>query len=481
MLFNSFQFGFFYIAVLLGFGVLRGTARKLFLLAASYYFYMCWNWHYLWVVGFLTLVDYVAGQRIESSAAETRRKLYLGLSLAANLGLLGVFKYYNFLAISATAGINAFGPHLDAPVLHVILPVGISFHTFQAMSYTIEVYRRRVPAERNLLDYALYVAFFPQMVAGPIERPHQLLPQFHHEPRPAIERIHSGLRIALWGFFKKMVIADSIAGVVNAVYSQPADFTNTEILLATLCFAVQIYCDFSGYSEIAIGLARVMGYELRINFMQPYFSRSVGEFWHRWHISLSTWFRDYLYIPMGGSRVRLPRHLINLFLTFVISGLWHGANWTFIVWGALHGSYLILSKLSEGVRQQLTALSRIDRLPRVHALLQMCATFALVTVAWVFFRASSLTIAFYVLRHLWPSGPIRYAFFFASALPRANTPFILLFVVLMFAVESWMMRPSQAPRAWSNQALRYAAYYAVVFAIVFFGVFGHQDFIYFQF
>jgi D-alanyl-lipoteichoic acid acyltransferase DltB (MBOAT superfamily) len=479
VLFNTFQFGLFYIIVLLGFGLLRGTLRKVFLLGASYYFYMCWNWHYIWVVLFLTLIDFFAGLQIEKSELPARRKLYLGLSLAANLGLLGLFKYYNFLAISATAGINAFGPHLSAPILNVILPVGISFHTFQAMSYTIEVYRRKVPAEHNLLNYSLYVAFFPQMVAGPIERPHQLLPQFHSDPRIGIERVHSGLRIALWGFFKKMVIADSISGLVNTVYSDPSKFSNTELVVATVCFAIQIYCDFSGYSDIAIGLARVMGYELRLNFRQPYFSRSVGEFWHRWHISLSTWFRDYLYIPLGGNRVRLPRYLLNLFITFAASGLWHGASWTFIAWGALHGFYLIASKLTVGFREKVAKVSGISRFPRLHAVFQTLCTAVLVTVAWVFFRAKDIHAAFYVVRHLIPGGHFRDSAL--SGLPRANVPFIVFFIASMFVVEWFMFHPSRVPKLWGSIALRYAAYYSVIFAIILFGVFGHIDFIYFQF
>jgi alginate O-acetyltransferase complex protein AlgI len=481
LLFNSFQFGFFYIACLIGFAVLRGTPRKVFLLVASYYFYMCWSTRYIWVIWGITIIDYVAGIQIERSESASRRKFFLGCSLAANLGILAAFKYYNFFAVSVSSGLAGMGMHIPLPVLHVILPVGISFHTFQALSYTIEVYRRKAPAEYNLLNYALYVAFFPQMVAGPIERPNQLLPQFHREPHFSVERVISGLRIALWGFFKKMVIADSLAAIVNSVYAQPARFSNTELCVATVCFAIQIYCDFSGYSDIAVGLARVMGYELRINFLQPYFSRSVAEFWHRWHISLSTWFRDYLYIPLGGNRVRLPRYLVNLLITFVASGLWHGANWTFIVWGGLHGVYLIASKLTSRFRSAVAEATGITRFKRLHALIQMSITFVLVTIAWVFFRASSIGSAFYVLKHLIPRGGFSGSVLIAAGIPRANTPFIMLFVVVMFVVEWFMAHLSRTPALWRSRATRFAAYYAVAYSIIFFGVFGHTDFIYFQF
>ncbi len=481
MLFNSFQFIFFYIVVLAVFSVLRGTPRKIFVLIASYYFYMCWSTRYIWVIWGITLLDYIAGLQIERSETQGRRRFYLGLSIAANIGLLVFFKYFNFLSATATSSFNLLGIHASPHLLNIILPVGISFHTFQALSYTIEVYRRKVPAEHNLLDYALYVAFFPQMVAGPIERPHQLLPQFHRDPHFRIERIHSGLRVALWGFFKKMVIADSLAGLVNTIYANPRNYTNAEIFVATLCFAIQIYCDFSGYSDIAIGLARVMGYELRINFLQPYFSRSIGEFWHRWHISLSTWFRDYVYIPLGGNRVKLPRHYFNLFVTFAVSGLWHGANWTFVLWGAIHGLVLIGSQVTAGVRRKLVELSGLEKVPKLHALFQMVMTFTVVLVAWVFFRANTFHEALYVLRHIVPYGHFRNSILLSSGIPRANAPFIAFFVVLMFVVEWFIAHPHRATKFWSYAGLRYAGYYSVIFSIIFFGVFGHTDFIYFQF
>jgi D-alanyl-lipoteichoic acid acyltransferase DltB (MBOAT superfamily) len=479
MLFNTFQFWIFFLLVLLGFSILRGTGRKVFLLAASYYFYMCWNWHYIWIVIFLTLLDYCAGLQIEKSERTSQRKFWLCASLVANLGLLGVFKYFNFFSVSVAAGMGLLGFHLPPVAIALILPVGISFHTFQAMSYTIEVYRRRVPAEHNLLNYALYVAFFPQMVAGPIERPYQLLPQFHHEPKVSRERIYSGLRLALWGLFKKMVIADFLAVFVTNVYNDPPSFSNIEMFAATICFAIQIYCDFSGYSDIAVGVARIMGYDLCINFRQPYFSKSISEFWHRWHISLSTWFRDYLYIPLGGSRVQLPRLLLNILITFVVSGLWHGANWTFIAWGAFHGGCLIASRLTVDLRRTLTDISGINRFPALHSAIQTICTFACVTVGWVLFRSKDIHSAFYVLCHLIPSGSFRGSAL--AGLPRANVPFILFFVICMFVVEWFAIHASTRPKIWNSPTFRFGAYYSVASAIVLFGAFGHVEFIYFQF
>src|ERR1700722_6308236 len=402
MLFNSFQFLFFFIVVWLLFLLTRGTPRKVILLIASYYFYMCWSTRYIFVIWGITIIDYVAGLQIEKAEHVGRRRLYLGLSLFCNLSLLIVFKYFNFLTGSFHTASHLFGLRYDPPLLAIILPVGLSFHTFQAMSYTIEVYRRRVPAEKNLLEYALYVAFFPQMVAGPIERPYELLPQFHREPRVTLEGVRAGMVQALWGLFKKMVLADNVADFVKLIYDTPHHYNGAALTLATLLFSLQIYCDFSGYTDIALGLARMMGYYLRVNFRQPYFSSSVGEFWHRWHISLSTWFRDYVYIPLGGNRVKLPRYYLNLMITFAISGLWHGANWTFVVWGLLHGFYLIAAQIVGPPAARVSQALHLDRLPRLLTTAKVLLTFSLVTFAWIFFRANNLGDAWFIARHLLP-------------------------------------------------------------------------------
>jgi alginate O-acetyltransferase complex protein AlgI len=481
MLFNSFQFLAFFLVVWLLMLVTRGTLKRVILLIASYYFYMCWSTRYIFVIWAITLIDYFAGLEIEKAAEPRLRRFYLGLSLFCNIGLLVFFKYFNFLVGSLSHAARFIGVQTDPPLLAILLPVGLSFHTFQAMSYTIEVYRRKAPAERSLLKYALYVAFFPQMVAGPIERPSQLLPQFHHEPRITSEGVRSGLSQALWGLFKKIVIADNVSDFVALIYTTPRHFDGAALLTATFLFSLQIYCDFSGYTDMALGLARMMGYELVVNFRQPYFSRSVGEFWRRWHISLSTWFRDYLYIPLGGNRVTVPRHFFNLMATFVVSGLWHGANWTFIAWGFLHGLYLIVAQtLSPFAARAGHALS-LNRFPRLVSVAKMFLTFSLVTIAWAFFRANTVGDAWYITWHLLPLGRLDPFVLKVGGFTRATAPFLALSILAMFVVEWWIAHPSRTPKFWESRALRALAYNACIYSIVFLGFFGHRDFIYFQF
>jgi alginate O-acetyltransferase complex protein AlgI len=481
VLFNSFQFLFFFVLVWILFLVTRGTTRKVILLIASYYFYMCWSTRYIFVIWGITLIDYVAGIQIEKAGEPHLRRLYLGLSLFCNIGLLFIFKYFNFLLGSASAAAHFLGLRYNPPLLSIILPVGLSFHTFQAMSYTIEVYRRKVPAEKRLLEYALYVAFFPQMVAGPIERPSQLLPQFHREPRITFDGLCSGLAQALWGLFKKIVVADNVSEFVKLIYATPKHYNGAELLLATTLFSLQIYCDFSGYTDMALGLARMMGYELVINFRQPYFSRSVGEFWRRWHISLSTWFRDYLYIPLGGNRVSTSKHWFNLMVTFVVSGLWHGANWTFIVWGFLHGAYLIVTQSLSPAARRLGRALRAERFPRSVNALKIAVTFALVTIAWIYFRANTVEDAWFITWHLLPLGRLDPFVLKVGGFSRATAPYLALFIVAMFVVEWWIAHPERTPRLWSSPRFRALSYNACLYCIVFFGFFGHRDFIYFQF
>jgi D-alanyl-lipoteichoic acid acyltransferase DltB (MBOAT superfamily) len=480
VLFNSFQFFFFFIVVWLLMLVTRGTPRRVILLLASYYFYMCWSTKYIFVIWGITLIDYFAGLKIEESSG-SRRRLYLALSLFCNIGLLVFFKYFNFLAGSASEAAHLFGLAYNPPLLSIILPVGLSFHTFQAMSYTIEVYRGKAPAERSLLRYALYVAFFPQMVAGPIERPNQLLPQFHHEPRITLEAVSSGLVQALWGLFKKIVIADNVSDFVKLIYGAPRHFNGAELLLATTLFSLQIYGDFSGYTDIALGLARTMGFELVVNFRQPYFSSSVGEFWHRWHISLSTWFRDYVYIPMGGSRVSLLRNWFNLMVTFVVSGLWHGANWTFVAWGFLHGLYLIVARTVGPYAHRVGRALGLERTPRLVAAAKILFTFCLVTLAWIYFRARTVGDAWYITWHLLPLGRLDPFVLKVGGFTRATAPFLALSILAMLVVEWWIAHPLEAPSAWKSPVIRALCYNLCIYAIVFFGFFGHRDFIYFQF
>lgn len=483
MLFNSFEFAIFFPLVVIGYFLLPPRFRWAFLLGASYYFYMCWKAEYLVLIVISTLIDYVAGLRMGKTTVRSRRKKYLLLSLVANLGILFTFKYANFFSESLRVALNQFNIFYDMPMFDLLLPVGISFYTFQSMSYTIDVYRGEQQPERHLGKFALYVAFFPQLVAGPIERSLRLLPQFDRVFKFDYERVVSGLRLMLWGFFKKLVIADRLAIYVNEAYNHPAEYQGLTLLLATYFFAIQIYCDFSGYSDIAIGAARVMGYDLMTNFRQPYFSKSISEFWRRWHISLSTWFRDYLYIPLGGNRVGKQRWYFNLFAVFVISGLWHGANWTFVVWGALHGGYLIFAIVTADWRQKLAHWSGLAKRPALHNLLRTLITFHLVLFAWIFFRANSLSEAFMII------GNMAALDFSLESLKSLNIALgwgelLVAIGSILFLELAHLLQSRGKVHSWITAQpapLRWSVYYLLLLAIAFFGVFNHSEFIYFQF
>jgi alginate O-acetyltransferase complex protein AlgI len=389
MLFNSIQFIVFFLMITAWVYAVKQRFRWPILLLASCYFYMVFVPYYILILFFLILIDYIAGLVIEP-AAGFKRKVLLGISLAANIGMLAFFKYFNFAQVemarvSAWLGVGFHPSHLN-----IILPIGLSFHTFQSMSYTIEVYRGAQRAERHLGIYSLYVLFYPQMVAGPIERPQNLLPQFHAPVAFNSRNLIEGVELIVWGLFKKMVIADNLAIIVNPAFQDPQAHRGWPLILATYAFAFQIYCDFSGYTDIARGAARAMGYHLMKNFDIPYHARSISEFWRRWHISLSTWFRDYLYIPLGGNRVGKFRNYLNLLIVFVISGLWHGASWAFVVWGALHGVYLVVGQASHDLRQKLWARIGLARIGPLRTIIAVLVTFHLVWVAWVFFRAGTL-------------------------------------------------------------------------------------------
>jgi D-alanyl-lipoteichoic acid acyltransferase DltB (MBOAT superfamily) len=430
-----------------------------------------------------TLIDYGAGIWMGKTAEKSKRKKYLILSLFANLGILFSFKYANFFNDSLRMMLDQFNIFYDFPGFNVLLPVGISFYTFQSLSYSIDVYRGQKEPERNPIKFALYVAFFPQLVAGPIERSTRLLPQFDRRTRFDYDRFISGLRLMLWGFFKKVVIADRLAIYVNEVYNSPAEYQGLTLILATYFFAFQIYCDFSGYSDIAIGAARIMGYDLMTNFRQPYFSQSISEFWKRWHISLSTWFRDYLYIPLGGNRVSKGRWYFNLVAVFLISGLWHGANWTFVLWGFLHGFYLMVSIFTAGVRESISSALRINRFPTLRRWWKTFVTFHLVLFAWIFFRANSIGEAFLIIQNMLMID------FSVSALESLSVA--LGWGELMIAVASILFlelfhvfetRPQFKEVFFrTSRPVRWAAYYLIILGIVFFGVFNHTEFIYFQF
>ncbi len=476
MLFNSIHFFLFFVIVTTVYFLLPHRFRWMLLLLASCYFYMAFIPVYILILGFTIVIDYVAGILLETKNGK-QRKYYLIASLIANIGVLAIFKYYNFLNSNLSVFLNSVGYQNHIPELSILLPIGLSFHTFQAMSYTIEVYRGNQKAERNFGIYTLYVMFYPQLVAGPIERPQNLLHQFYEKHYFDVHRVIDGLKLMVWGLFKKLVIADRLALYVNAVYNNPGQHTGISIITATIFFAFQIYCDFSGYSDMAIGAARVMGFKLMTNFNRPYFSTSIAEFWKRWHISLSTWFKDYLYLSLGGNRVSIPRWYFNLFFVFVISGLWHGANWTFIIWGAINGFYLVFAIATQAFRKRLSQLIYLDRIPKFNRSIQILITFSLTCFAWIFFRANSTADALLIVKKIFSfSGPL----FADWSTIMIYSLLGISFLVLAEAKKeyykgkfSFMNHP--------NAFIRYGTYTFLCMAIVLFGVFDGGQFIYFQF
>ncbi len=391
MLFNSIEFFFFVPLVLLGVAALPGSQRQRWLLAASYFFYGSWDWRFLGLILFTTAVDYVIAGRMHATGAKFRRRQLLWISIGVNLTVLGFFKYFNFFVDSAAIALEAIGLHASLPALQIILPVGISFYTFQSMSYVIDVYRRDTPPAETFVLYALYVSYFPQLVAGPISRVSDLLPQLREPGRVTAERVNVGLCLLLIGLAKKVLVADMLSSEVDRIFADPASMSTGELLRGAYFFAFQIYCDFSGYSDIARGVSEFFGVRLMINFEQPYLSQSITEFWRRWHISLSSWLRDYLYIPLGGNRYGAVRTYRNLMLTMLIGGLWHGAAWTFVAWGGWHGGLLAIERyfgIGQGGARPATWRSRAT------ALAATVVTFHLATAGWIFFRAPDFSIAF---------------------------------------------------------------------------------------
>jgi alginate O-acetyltransferase complex protein AlgI len=485
LLFNSFTFLIFFPVVTTMYFVIPHRFRWAWLLAASCYFYMAFIPVYILILFFTIAIDYVAGIVIENAEGR-KRKMWLVASIVANVGVLAVFKYFNFLSANANTIAQVFNWPYDFPLLDIILPIGLSFHTFQAMSYTIEVYRGRQPAERHLGIYSLYVMFYPQLVAGPIERPQNLLHQFYEKHSFDYERVTEGLRQMAWGLFMKVVIADRLARYVNVVYNEPLNFQGLTLVIGTLFFAFQIYCDFAGYSHIAIGSARVMGFRLMRNFDRPYLSRSISEFWSRWHISLSTWFRDYVYIPLGGNRVAKPRWYWNLFFTFLLSGLWHGANWTFVIWGGLNGFYLVFSLMTQGIRDGVARAIGLASRPGLRAAWGVLVTFTLTCIAWVFFRANTLEDALHILRgaiavptlHQVVPDIIR-----AEGISKFEVGYMFALIAGLMLVELASKRADLVKGFLTQPAwVRWPAYYAVCMAIWLLGISTEaKAFIYFQF
>jgi alginate O-acetyltransferase complex protein AlgI len=476
MSFISPEYVIFFCAVIPLFFWLPHRYRWMMLLITSYFFYGYGNIQYVPLLALTTVIDYFAAIMIQRSEVPRTRRFWLTLSMSANLGVLFFYKYFNFFNLSGAAVFDY------TPLTHhFALPIGISFYTFQSMSYTIDVYRRKMDAEPSLGIMATFVAFFPQLVAGPIERATNLLPQFHVKKFFNEDRAVAGLQLVLWGFFKKVVIADRVAIYVNAVYNNVDEHSGWTLILATFFFAFQIYCDFSGYSDIAIGTAKIMGFDLMQNFRQPYFSQDIREFWARWHISLSTWFRDYLYIPLGGNRVGFGRNLLNLFIVFAASGLWHGAGWTFVTWGVLHGVAIVLVAILRQYKIEL-----LPGQPLAMVLLRVIITFIFVNFAWIFFRANSFADAQYIVSHLFVfNGVDIFAPFEGGLLSVQNEFYLSFFLIgLLMLVDGVDARLSlERFYARTPFVFRWLAYWLLGWAVIFSGLYGSGagQFIYFKF
>lgn len=448
-------------------------AQNSLLIIASYVFYGWWDWRFLSLIALSSVIDYVCGRKMAGHTTQLSRKPWLLLSLTANLGLLGTFKYFNFFSESFAEAFRGIGYEMDSITLDLILPVGISFYTFQTMSYAIDVYRGDLKATKSATSFFAYVSFFPQLVAGPIERAGNFLPQFENSREFNAQQAIDGCRQILWGLFKKIVIADNCAIVVNAVYENPASHSASELWVAAIFFSFQIYGDFSGYSDIAIGTSRLFGFDLKRNFAFPYFSRDIAEFWRRWHISLSTWFRDYIYIPLGGSRGGNLMKIRNTFAIFIVSGLWHGANWTFIVWGALNALYFLPAMVLGKNRQYLDVVATGRFLPNSREFVQMISLFVLTSITWVVFRSESLHFAYSYIYRMFGRSIFEY--------PEVDlAPFAAISILVL--VE-WFNRAHQHGLVLDGVAsasLRWSSYLAIILAILFFGA-NPQEFIYFQF
>jgi alginate O-acetyltransferase complex protein AlgI len=484
MLFNSFEFAVFFPIVTLLYFVLPHRGRVPLLLAASCWFYMAFVPKYILILAVVIIVDYTAGILIEDAPAH-RKKPWLVVSLCTNVGILAFFKYFNFIDGNISTLADVLGWNYGEHALKIILPIGLSFHTFQSMSYTIEVYNGRFKAERSVLHFATYVMFYPQLVAGPIERPQNLLHQFHDEHHFDWPRVLDGLRLMAIGLFKKIIIADRCALLVNAVYTAPDTFGGAQLFIATCFFAIQIYCDFSGYSEIARGTARVMGFELMVNFDRPYLATSISDFWRRWHISLSTWFRDYVYFPLGGNRRGLARTCFNAAVVFLVSGLWHGANWTFVIWGALHATFIVVYLWSASLRQRLWGgITGVGRAAVTVA--SWFVTMVLVALAWVFFRAANVHDAFAVLSRIATDFTIRPGTELHPGLDSVQFA-IALALIAGLMISEYVSRRTNITAALQAQprVRRWTAYYACAIVYILLLLWSPeknaQPFIYFQF
>jgi len=478
MLFNSIEYAIFLPIVFLFYWFIVNKNLKLqnfFLLTVSYIFYGWWDWRFLILIVFSSMVDYLVGMGLEKQQDKAKRKLLLLTSIFVNIGFLGFFKYYNFFAENFIKAFTIFGTHPDITSLNIILPVGISFYTFQTLSYSIDVYRGKFKPTKDIIAFFAFVAFFPQLVAGPIERATNLLPQFYKKRYFEYDKAVDGMRQILWGLFKKIVIADNCARYVNVIFSNYSDYSGSTLLLGAILFAFQIYGDFSGYSDIAIGTARLFSFNLMRNFAYPYFSRDIAEYWRRWHISLSSWFRDYVYIPLGGSRGSTWMKIRNTFIIFLITGFWHGANWTFIVWGFINACCVLPLMLMRQNRTHLDIVAEGKILPSIKELFQVGITFFIVCIIKIFFRSESVSGAFHYIRIMFSTSLLT----IPSMLPKKLIPAIILFVVI-----EWIQREKQHALQIDSfklpEVVKWGVYYALVIIIIVFGG-TQQEFFYFQF
>lgn len=478
MLFNSINFAIFLPIVFFLYWFVANKNYKhqnILLLVASYFFYACWDYRFMFLLIFSTLLDYFTGLKMFDAKTSIGKKFWFWLSIGVNLGFLGFFKYYNFFAESFAEALANFGLHVDVWMLNVILPVGISFYTFHGLSYVIDIYYNKIKPERNFIDYAVFVSFFPLLVAGPIERATHLLPQIQRERKFDYTTAIDGLRQILWGLFKKIVIADNCAEYANLIFNDSAHQSGSNLVLGALFFTFQIYCDFSGYSDIALGTARLFGVELLRNFAFPYFSRDIAEFWRRWHISLSTWFRDYLYIPLGGSKGGTWMKVRNTFIIFLVSGFWHGANWTFIAWGFLNALYFLPLLLANKNRNNIGIVAEGRMLPNVREIFSIGITFLLTVFAWIFFRANNMTHALSYIKGIFTKSLL--------SMPTV-LPYSIFALLVFFITIEWIGREHQYAlqrfgMKWPK-FLRLSFYYLLI--ILIFAFMGkEQEFIYFQF
>ncbi|VVV01294.1 MBOAT family O-acyltransferase [Mesonia oceanica] len=479
MLFNSIDFAIFLPIVFTLYWVLRNQLKlqNLLIVIASYIFYGMWDWRFLFLILFSTVVDYTMGILIERNDSKNKKKLFLWISILVNLGFLGYFKYSNFFLENFVYAFSFLGQDLKFRGLEIVLPVGISFYTFQTLSYTIDVYRKKLSPTKDFIAFSAFVSFFPQLVAGPIERATHLLPQFYRKRKFDYELAVNGMRQILWGLFKKVVIADNCAQFANQIFNNYEDYSGSTLILGAVFFTFQIYGDFSGYSDIAIGISRLFGFDLMRNFAYPYFSRDIAEFWRRWHISLSTWFRDYLYIPLGGSRGGMWMKIRNTFIIFLVSGFWHGANWTFIIWGALNALYFLPLLLGGKNRNHLEVVAYDKSLPSFKEILQIGVTFGLTVFAWIFFRAENLGHAFGYISRIFHK-----TIFSVPAIVKDCKQILIL--LIFFLIIEWLGRRKHFALEFEkgdHRFLKWTLYSLIVLLIGLFMQTEETPFIYFQF